>query len=187
MKRLGWHALNRLFRLIDRVYCRVHRLQAVGPLLYIQPQTYRGPSRRLDDATVIAPGDRVAVLHFNNRNLQQAQQAAPRGQGGFVFARLLISALQTLAEQVREDPGLQPIAGFHGITWIPPHGRKIGFEARPLPPTWRTRVQAWYLGWLLYAFNPATARRLKGRLQPHAFWLSRQQLLTHFANGRRPR
>ncbi len=187
MKRAGWYLLNRLFWVIERIYCRLHRLRPVGPWLYIQPQTYRGPPRRLEDATLIEPGDSVAVLHFNNSNLQQAQQAAGRGPGGFLFARLMIRALQSLAEQVQNDPALQSITGFHGITWIPPHGRKVGFEARPLPPTWRTRVRAWYFRVLLFAFSPATARRIQGRLQPHAFWLSRAQLLRHFANGRRPR
>ncbi len=187
MRRLAWYLLNRLFRWIDLAYCRLHGLRPVGPLLYIQPQSYDGPPRRLQDATVIEPGDPVAVLHFNNSGLQQAQQARNSRHGGFVFARLLVSALQSLAEQVRKDPALQQLAGFHGVTWIPPHGARIGFEAQPLPDSWRTRLQGLYFRILLYAFSPATARRVGGRLQPHVFWLSRQQLLEHFADGKAPR
>lgn len=187
MRKLGWRLLNRLFRLIEAVYCRVHRLQPVGPLLYLQPQTYRGPARRLDDATQLEPGDPVAVIHFNNSGLQQAQMERRSSHGGFVFARLLITALQSLANEVQRDPQLRTVAGFHGVTWIPPHGRRIGFEARPLPRTWRTRLLGLYFRILLYAFNPATAQRLRGRLQPHEFWLSRDQLLENFAGGKSPR
>ncbi|RFA28507.1 hypothetical protein CAI21_11570 [Alkalilimnicola ehrlichii] len=183
----AWRVLNAAFRGIERVYCRFHRLEPVGSLIFIQRQRYRGPAKELVGGVRLEPGVPVAELHFNNSALSREQAARGRSHGGFVFARLLVTALQTLADKVQHDPELQNVAGFHGVTWIPPHGRKVGFEAEPLPLTWRARLRGAYLRVLLYAFNPATARRVGKRLQPYEFWLSREQLLEHFADGRKPR
>jgi hypothetical protein len=188
MKRLLWYPAHGLFRGLEALYQRAYKLQPVGPLLYVQEKPYRGPVRRLEGGGSLQPGDPIGIIHFNNTALQRAQRERGGPHGGFVFARLLVSALQSLAERVETDPALQRLPAFHGVTWIPPHGRRVGFEAQPLPDTWRNRLLALYFRMLLFAFNPQAARRERGRpLQAHEWWLSREQLQDKFGHGRRPR
>jgi hypothetical protein len=184
--RVLWYPVNAFFRFMELAYRQLYRLRPIGPLLYIQPSTYRGPERELGN-TLLRPGDPVGVIHFNNQALEQAQAASNGRHGGFVFARLLIQALQMLAERVQQDPELERVAGFHGITWIPPHGRKIGFFAEPLPDTWRTRWLALYFRMLLFAFNPKTSDAIGATLKPYEWWMSRDDLLQNFGGGKSPR
>jgi hypothetical protein len=186
VKPLLWYPANVVFRGLEQAYRRFHRLIPVGPLLYIQPRAHRGPAVTLGD-TVLQPGDPVGVIHFNNEALERAQTARNARHGGFVFARLLFEALHALAERVQQDPELGRVAGFHGITWIPPHGQRVGFHAEPLPESWRTRWLSFYFRALLYAFNPQTAAAMSGELKPYQWWMSREQLLANFGDGRTPR
>jgi hypothetical protein len=181
-----WYPANLLFRALEFGYRHALRLRPVGTLLFIQPTRYRGPARALGD-TRLEPGDAIGVIHFNNQALERAQSVRNARHGGFVFARLLIEALQLLAERVREDPELAAVNGFHGITWIPPHGRKVGFVAEPLPDTWRTRWLSFYFRMLLFAFNPSTAATMGKQLRPYEWWLSRDDLLAYFGDGKAPR
>jgi hypothetical protein len=184
--RLFWYPANLLFRALERIYQRMFRLRPVGSLLYIQPGRYRGPARELG-RTRLEPGDPIGVIHFNNQVLQRAQAARNARHRGFIFARLLIEGLQTLAERVQHDPELRAVHGFHGITWIPPHGSRVGFVAEPLPDTWRTRWLSLYFRMLLFAFNPATAAAVGDQLRPYEWWLSRDDLLQNFGDGKAPR
>jgi hypothetical protein len=189
MKRWLWRPANLIMRGIDSVYQKVRGLQPVGPLLYVQKTRYKGPQRQLGDGTLLRPGQPVGLLHLNNRGLEQAQQGG--GHHGFVFARLMLQALASLAQAVRQDSSLNAVTGFHGITWIPPHGRRVGFEARQLPMNWRTWLLGWYFRLILYAFNPSSLRQADRqaarqdpekprRLEVYEFWLSREQLLEKF-------
>lgn len=182
-----WYPTNGIFRMLEAGYQRLYRLEPVGELLLLQRRTYQGPPRRLDDTTELLCGQPLAIIHFNNSALAEAQTASGGRHGGFVFARLLFEALHDLADRVERDPAFAQVTGFRGVTWIPPHGRRIGFEIQPLPQSWRTRMLAWHFRCLLYAFNPQASSRERGPLRPHEFWMSRQQLLNNFGSGRRPR
>ncbi len=195
MKRWLWRPTNLIMRGIESIYQKIRGLQPVGPLLYVHMTRYKGPRRELADGTLLCPGEPVGELHFNNRGLEQAQERG--GHHGFVFARLMLHALASLAQAVRQDPSLKAVTGFHGITWIRPHGRRVGFEAEPLPPGWRTWLLGWYFRLILYAFNPSSLRQAdrqgsrhdsrrqdnrsgRRRLDVYEFWLSRVQLLEKF-------
>lgn len=182
-----WASANGLARGLEGAYRRANRLQSVGDLILLRLTEHREAEHRLEDGTVISPGDEMAVIHFNNSALRAAQTQRSRRHGGFVFARLLMDALRQLADAVEADARLRTLVGFRGVTWIPPHGRRLGFEIAPLPTTWRTRLLAWHFRLVLYGFNPETSRRVRGPLTPHEFWMSRQQLLANFGSGRRPR
>lgn len=183
---LGWAVANRVFRGLEWSYCRVLRLEPVGPLLYIGRRTYRGPQRELGGMQ-IRPGDPVGIMHFNNGALQEAQADRNEANGGFVFARLLVKAMRVLAERVERDPAYAGIRAFYGITWIPPHGQRLGFVIEPLPDSWRARWLRFYFRTLLFAFNPRASRQMGGALRPQRFWMPRDGLLTHFGGGRSPR
>jgi hypothetical protein len=171
--------LRRAVSLGELGYRRYFRLQAVGPMLYLGQTTHRGPARVLADGTSLNPGDSLGILHFNNARIADLHR--PHVNPGFVFTRLLRSSLAILAQRAQSDPVLRPVVAFRGVTWIPPHGQRIGFEVEPLPDGLRTRWLQWHFHLLLYVFapeiNPGTARRLR----PYVFWLTRRQLIRHFA------
>lgn len=160
-------------------YRRYFRLQAVGPVLYLGQGAHRGPCRALADGTSLSPGDPLGILHFNNARIADLHR--PHANPGFAFARLLWRSLRILAQQAQSDPVLRQVVAFRGVTWIPPHGQRVGFEVEPLPDGLRTRWLQWHFRLLLYVFapeiNPGTARRLR----PYVFWLTRRQLIRHFA------
>lgn len=185
MTRYLWYPVNRLLRVVESAYQRLKRLRPVGSLFYVQQTTYDGPVRELAGGVRLQSGQPLGILHFNNRGLQRAQSS--RRHSGFVFARLMLATLADLAEAVERDPELKHLVAFRGITWIPPHGRRVGFEAVPLPDTWRTRLLGWYFRLLLFAFNPASSRRFRQRLRPYEFWLSREHLLEQFSTDRNRR
>lgn len=185
MTRYVWYPVNRLLRMIEPLYHRLKRLRPVGALFYVQQATYEGPARELTGGVRLRSGQPLGILHFNNRGLQRAQRSG--GSAGFVFARLMLATLADLADAVERDPELKRLVAFRGITWIPPHGRGVGFEAVPLPDTWRNRLLGWYFRLLLFAFNPASSRRFRRRLQPYEFWLSREHLLEQFSTDRNMR
>lgn len=181
MKRYLWYPLNGILRGFDRAYQRAKRLQPVGQLLYIRKSTYEGPSRVLGKEKLLRAGESVGVIHFNNRGLQDAQKKVHGG--AFVFARLMLASLADLAEAAEHDPALKQLVAFRGTTWIPPHGKRVGFEVVPLPDTWLNRLRAQYFRLLLYAFNPASSRRFRQRLRAYEFWLAREDLLRQFGPG----
>ncbi len=184
IRQLLWYPVNWTLGVVDFFYRRLMHLQPVGPLLYIKPLRYAGPARKLASGQVLLPGDPVGELHFNNTGLAEAQR---RGKNsGFVFARLMMDALHQLASAVQKDPKLGQLVGFQGVTWIPAHGQRVGFEAQPLPDNWRTRLLSGYFRLLLFAFNPASSKRMRGRLQPSLFFLSRERLLQEFASEQVP-
>lgn len=186
MKELTWRTANVIFRSLEESYCRMLRLEPIGPLLYVKPQTYRGAAKDLGHWQVY-PGDRIGAIHFNNRALQEARPLDRERHGAFVFTRLLVQAMRELAYRAGQDPELGRVVAFRGVTWIPPHGQRMGFRAEPLQDGWRARWLACYFRMLLFAFDPRAARMVGATLHPHEFWMSRQDLLTHFGDGRLPR
>lgn len=168
------------FRWYERVYRRVHGLQAIGPLLYVGRTHYRGPSKVLADDTRLEPRDPIGVLHFNNICIDGLHQSGVNVP--FAFARLLRASLRALAHQLESDPVWREVKVFRGITWLPPHGQRFGFETEPLLDRCRAPCLGWHFRLLLYAFSPVHNQRRARRLTPYVFWLTRRQLVQRFAH-----
>lgn len=169
------------YLLQERVYRRAFGLRAVGELIYLGRTRYRGAVRVLADGTRIAPGDPLGVIHFDNLRLAAIgrQPGNPRHRE-FVFLRLLRDSLTALAHKVRADSELGDLASFRGITWMPARGRHLGFETEPMPPGLRAHSLRLHFRLMLYAFYPETTGP-PGNLTPYVYWLTRGQLLQHFA------
>lgn len=179
---LPWRFARRVYLSQERLYRRVHGLQAVGELIYLGRTAYRGPGKILSDRTRINPGDPLGVIHFDNLRLAAIEQqpGSPRHRA-FEFLRLLRGSLTLLAEKVRADSELDDIAGFRGITWMPSRGRHLGFETEPLPSGIRARWLKLHFRLMLHAFYPEGAT---GRVrQPYIYWLTRRTLLNNHAPG----
>ncbi len=180
--RLPWRLVHGGCLIQERIYRRLFGLRAVGELIYLGRGRYRGPGKVLADRTRINPGDPVGILHFDNLRLAAIEkQPGSQRHRGFVFMRLLRASLALLAERVQTEPVLEDLASFRGVTWLPPHGRHLGFEVETLPAGLHARWLKLHFRLMLYAFYPESAARQHRSLKPHVYWLTRRQLLARYA------
>lgn len=169
------------FRLYDRLYRLVFRLQAVGPLLYVGCERYRGPARVFDGQAELRPRDPVGTLHVNNALIADLYETAGAGQRvALAFSRLLVSSLEALAAEAQVDSSLRKIPVYRGINWFRPRGKRFGFQVEALAEGPRTGLLRLHFRLLLYAFAGEDESWKTRPIRPHAFWLTRRQLIKHF-------
>jgi hypothetical protein len=166
---------RRVLAIVDAWYYKRHRLQTLGPVLYLGYARYRGPELKFEDGTLLRENDPIGRLHFNNASI------AALGEGsmhrvGFRFAKLMRESLRKLAEAARSDPALAEIRVFQGLTWIPAHGEVVGFVSTPMPKNWRTRLLSAHFRLLMWVFAPAARIRDRGNAEPRFYWLTRAAL-----------
>jgi hypothetical protein len=169
-----------LFQVYEKVYRVVFRLQPVNEFLFINRTVYKGPRRRFADGTTLNPGDPIGIIHFNNDFLGQVQARSGQQKMGkraaFAFGAALIKSMRKLAQQLSRSSSLSDLKVISGITWFKAHGRKIGFEIEPLPPGRRKQFLRAHFRVLLKLLFPHLAERENHRLEPHRFWMTRNQL-----------
>jgi len=151
-------------------------------MLYIGTETYKGSERQFEDGTRLTSGDVTASIHFNNQRLAKEYEGRPSSGSGFRFARVFIDSMHKIADQVLVDPELKTVKVFSGITWFKPHGSRFGFSVEPLPDSLRKKFLRIHFRMLLKAVLPTEFRPAKSDLEPHQFWLTRDQLLKHFCH-----
>jgi hypothetical protein len=170
------------FRLYDRLYRLVFRLQAVGPLLYVGCERYRGPARVFADRAELRPGDPVGTLHVNNAliaNLYETDGADQRV--ALAFRRLLLASLEALAAEAQVSQRFCDVAVYRGINWFRPRGKRIGFQVEALAEGPRAGLLRLHFRLLLYAFAGGDESWKTRPIKPHVFWLTRRQLMKYFA------
>jgi hypothetical protein len=176
----------RIMGLYDSLWRRWHGVEKMDELVSLSYENYQGERRLMNDDTWLEPGDRLAILHFNHEcfstpstNPREYARAALR------FRRLLVKSFTQLAARFESEAKFNEIKALHGVTWIAPHGEKVGFMIERLPDSWLNRGRQFYFRLLLKTFFPALAARENTRLQPHAFWLTRNNLLDYFSEESR--
>lgn len=182
MDRVRKIAQSCLRRVDDRYHHR-HRLQPVGEVLYVGRSRYRGPAMAFADGTRLAPGDFIGTLHFNNLRFTQLDGATSR-RAALRFARLMLESMHVLADSARQDPLFSDLAVYHAVSWLPPHGQRIGFITAPFPDGPRKRLIAAYFRLLVWTFAPAEQTRASARPDPTVYWLTRKQLRRRFGDVR---
>ncbi|MCG2777359.1 MAG: hypothetical protein L6406_16945 [Desulfobacterales bacterium] len=169
------------FSLYDRLYRLLFRLQAVGPLLYVGCERYRGPARVFTDQTKLRPGDPVGTLHVNNALIASLYETDRAGQRvAPAFSRLLLASLEALAAEAQVDSWLREIPVYRGINWFRPRGKRIGFQVEALAGGPRAGLLRLHFRLLLYAFAGGDDSWKTRPIKPHVFWLTRQQLMKNF-------
>lgn len=163
---LGW---------VDAWYYRRHKLQTLGPVLFVGRTRYHGPELRFEDGTLLRENDFIGRLHFNNASI------AALGEGsmhrvGFRFARLMRESLRKLAEAAHTDPTFADVRVFQGTTWIPAHGEVVGFVSTPLPKSWKTWWLSAHFKMLMWVFAPSARIRGREQAEPRLYWLTREAL-----------
>ena len=160
---------------IDAWYYKRHQLHTLGPVLFLGRSRYRGPDLVFEDGTALRDNEPIGRLHFNNASI------AALGEGslhrtGLRFARLMRLSLYKLAECAQSDPHFSDIRVFSGVTWIPEHGKVVGFVSKPVPRSLRRLLLAAHFRLLLWAFAPAAETRATSLAEPRVYWLTRAAL-----------
>lgn len=173
-------SVRRLLAVVDRWYYRRHGLQTLGPVLYLGRSLYHGPAVVFEDGTALKDNDPIGQLHFNNAGI------AALGDGslhrtGVRFARMMRLSLHKLADCTQSDPQFSDIRVFTGVTWIPEHGKDVGFVSKPLPLGIRRRLLAMHFRMLMWAFAPAAQTRAADIGEPRVYWLTSAALQANLA------
>lgn len=183
--------VRKLLGTIDAWYYRRYRLHALGPVLYLGRDNYRGPDLHFEDGTSLRDNEPIGRLHFNNASIAALGEGSLH-QTGLRFARVMRLSLLRLAECAHSNPEFQDIRVFQGVTWIPEHGKGVGFVSKPLPNGVRTLLLSAHFRLLLWAFAPAEKTRQRtrqrtgqrtgrrtgetGGAEPRVYWLTRTAL-----------
>jgi processive 1,2-diacylglycerol beta-glucosyltransferase len=173
------HIAQRCLIRVDHLYRNRHRLQPVGEILCVGRSRYRGPAMEFADGTRVASGDLVGTLHFNNARFLQIEAETSR-RAALRFARLMLESMHILAEKSRQEPTLSDLPVYHAVSWLPPHGQRIGFITVPFPDGLWKRLIAAYFRILVWAYAPAAQTRASARPAPTVYWLTRKELLRRF-------
>lgn len=174
-----------LFGWYDRLWRRAHGVRQLDVLLSLSVGEYHGPPRTLPGGVFLRKGDCLGHLHFNHEFFADpADDANANTDGALRFRRQLVRSLVYLARRMAEEPELDRVKAFYGVNWFRPHGRKAGFVVERLPDGLRTRLRMLHFRLYLKAFFPKLASQQQRRLHPHAYWLTREELLAHFGPSR---
>lgn len=166
----------------DQAWRRWHNVEKIDDLVSLSFEKHTGERRAMNDGTWIEPGDCLAILHFNRECFTEpAANAREYTRSALRFRKLLIASFSRLALRVNSDENLKRVKALHGVSWLPPHGEKVGFMIERMPDSFLNRVRKFYFRLLLKTFFPLLAARENARLQPHGFWLTRQNLLKYFS------
>jgi hypothetical protein len=163
-----------LWERADRRRRRIRPIRREG-VLGLELTRYTGRPVPLADGSVVLPGDRVGEFHLQNRRISELVRFDATLQGWREGWQDL-HALAAWAE--RQPPAARPVA-YHGATLLWPLARRARFEIRPRPRTWRTRLDDWFLRWLMIRWGRDGRSRLergRGRLFSGDVWLSDRSL-----------
>lgn len=166
----------------DGYWRRRHGVEKFDELLSFSFEQYTGERRRMNDDSWLEPGDGLVILHFN-RECFINSSANPKDyiRNALRFKKLFISSFNQLAKEINENEKFDLVKVFYGVNWMPPHGEKLGFLIERLPESFVNHVRKLYFKILLKTLFPHITAVDKNRIQPHAYWLTRNNLLKHFA------
>ena len=167
---------------VDRRRRHIRAIRRDG-LLGLELGRHRGRVVRLADGSLVRPGDPVGYLHL--RNDRVVAVAMPGWQlAGYHEARADLAALARWWE--RQPTFERPVA-FTATTILSPFALREGWEVRPRSSTWRARLDAWWMSWLLVRFNAGGRGRLTRRhhrLDSAEVWLSALELTARYVRAR---
>lgn len=166
----------------DAWWRRRNGVEKFDDLLSFSFETFSGERRIMNDGTWVEPGDYLAILHFNRECFTNAS-AHPKDyiRNALRFRKLLLSSFRQLAKDINKNEKFIRVKALHGVSWLPPHGEKLGFLIERLPDSTLNSLRKFYFKILLTVFFPHVAATEKNPIQPHAYWLTRKNLLKYFA------
>jgi hypothetical protein len=172
--------LREVMLAVDRGYRRRRRLQPVGPVLLVGRESYDGPAKTFPDGTTLAAHSAVGTLHFNNE-FTTALVAPDRHRFGLKFGRLMRASMTELA-RLADGWRREGIEVYRGVTWLRPHGLRVGFTSEPFPEGLRRNLLIAHFRLLAWMLGPAGGRP-RQLPEPRVFWITRNALEQHFGSG----
>ena len=179
-----WPLMDRLLRLIQRI--RPLKADNSG-IIRFSLHRYGGPTKILNDGSLVKAGDTIIELHFNNewfmgrRTLNLNASQSPREVLGCVTRDL-----HFLAEQLATG-GLGDIKALHAMTILHVGARRLGFQVDELPGSLWKKGARFYMTGLMRAYhlrgNDVSGLREKP-WEPKEIWLSRAALLSRYSPKR---
>ncbi|HSC68440.1 MAG TPA: hypothetical protein VLC79_12160, partial [Cellvibrio sp.] len=154
----------------DARWRRKHKVEKFDDLLSFSFEKFAGERRLMNDGTWVEPGDDLAILHFN-RECFANLSGSPKDyiRNALRFRKLLLGSFAKLAQDVNCNEKFLNVKAFHGISWIPPHGQKLGFLIEPVPGSMHNKIRKIYFKILLKVFFPHVATGEKTPIQAHAY------------------
>jgi hypothetical protein len=125
------------------------------------------------------------MLHFNNARFIEID-AASSTSAALAFSRLMLQSMRSLAELARTSAQFSDLAVYHAVSWLPPHGRRIGFVTAPFPKGMQRALLAAYMKLLVWAYATVEQSGIAAKPDPHYYWLTRRELLHRFPDGAKP-
>lgn len=157
-------------------YRRAHGLDEpnaqVGSILQIEKTVYRGSSRQFQDGTLLNAGDPIGLLHLDNERVRALhREISHPGLAGVRLRREFVSSLRALARRTASDQNYRHLKVFLTETLLArEHARRLGFEIKPAPDSWVSRLKVLYLELLIAVYHPQGSKRTES--------LGKQQLVT---------
>jgi hypothetical protein len=175
----------RILSWYDAYWRRKNRVEKFDDLLSFSFKKYSGKRQIMEDDTWVEPGDCVAIIHFNRECFDNSSTDPKKIlRNALRFRRLIIKSFKQLAIDVSEGKKFAHVKAFHGISWLPPHGEKLGFVIEKVPDSILNSIRKFYFSILLKTFFPNITMREINSIEPHAYWLTRQTLLNNFVAGK---
>jgi YkoP domain len=153
-----------------------------GGVLAMELSRYHGAPVALRDGCRVEPGDPVVALHFRNDRVGEVVRPGWQ-RAGYLEGRTDLAAL---ADWLEARPGAQRPVAVVGTTILGPLFARERWETRPVPRTWRTRLDAWWMRWLLAHFGRGGRTRvLRGHheLEVTQLWISASDLRARYGRS----
>ena len=146
----------------------------------------RGGPVKLDDGSVVNPGDMLIEIHLNNDwFLHKKGLMYSPGKIGWDFLSAFSEDLKYLAKQVSDGSFTSEIKAVHGRTLLRQDqgNQRLGFTVVDLPDSRWKHLSQFYLAGLRQAYYPERARKSLAKTKPlvkKEIWMSRKKLLQRY-------
>ena len=147
---------------------------------------HRGGPVKLDDDSVINPGDLILEIHMNNGwFLRNKDIMHLPGKIGWEFLLAFSEDLKYLAKHLSDETFSPEIKAIHGRTLLRQDqgNQRLGFTIMDLPDSRWRHLSLFYLKGLRQAYYPERARRSLAKVKPlfkKEIWMSRKKLLQRY-------
>lgn len=166
----------------DAYWRRKHKVEKFDELLSFSFERFSGERKVMNDGSWVEPGDYLAIIHFNRECFTNSSAGSQHYiRNALRFRKLLLTSFRQLARDLDQHEKLVNVKVFHGVSWLPPHGEKLGFYIERLPDSTLTLIRKFYFTVLLKVFFPHVSALGNNSIQPHAYWLTRESLLKNFS------
>ncbi|MDR7562335.1 MAG: hypothetical protein QN134_02120 [Armatimonadota bacterium] len=177
-----------LFSRYERWWARRHGLVELAPHSFVRLELHphRGRAVRLQDGTVVRPGDLVGEIHVDSLKLIAYHEINPDpSRMGLLFGRGMAEGLRLVAQYLRDRPEF-PVVAVRAVTLYWKGSERLGFEVHRIRnPLTRFGVSVW-LKFLLWYSHPQGPRRTSGRerfREPREAWMSIRALFARYGTS----